>query len=144
MLIVLIAGTSYAQKELLERLCDFSWTLVFLETPHRLLDSLEDLNAVLGNREMAVARELTKIHEDIFRGTIQETLVYYQGKAPKGEITLIVSGNTEGITWSKEKLLSVIQEKLGKGEKNPSQIAKNLSLESGWSRRDIYDLMQGL
>lgn len=133
-----------ARRELLEDLKNLSWTLVFLETPHRLIQSLEDMVSILGEREIAVARELTKIHEEIFRSSIQEARDHYGEKEPKGEITLIVSGKINNDVWSEEKLLSAIQKGLQTSELSPSQLAKSLAEESGWSRRDIYDLMQGL
>lgn len=132
------------RKDFLENIKEHPWTLVFLETPHRLIQSLEDMLVVLGDREIAVARELTKLHEEIYRGTISETREHYIQYEPKGEITLIISGRGNEIVWSKEKLLLSIQEESKLGELSPTRIAKNLAEKSGWSRRDIYDLMQGL
>lgn len=133
-----------ARIDLLLLVEDLPWTLVFLETPHRLLDALEDCHSVLGDRQIAVARELTKLHEEIKRGTINQVKDYYTEKGPKGEITLIIAGREKEHLWSEKRLLEVIQEKAGEGEISPSQLAKRLAKESGWSRRDIYDLMQGL
>ena len=133
-----------ARREFLEDLKNLSWTLVFLETPHRLIQSLEDMVSILGEREIAVARELTKIHEEIFRSSILEARDHYQENKPKGEITLIVSGNGGKDVWPEEKLLSAIQEGLQTSKLSPSQLAKSLTEKSSWSRRDIYDLMQGL
>ncbi len=132
------------RKDFLENIKEHPWTLVFLETPHRLIQSLEDMLVVLGDREIAVARELTKLHEEIYRGTISETREHYIQYEPKGEITLIISGRGNETVWSKEKLLLSIQEESKLGELSPTRIAKNLAEKSGWSRRDIYDLMQGL
>ncbi|MCD4803470.1 MAG: 16S rRNA (cytidine(1402)-2'-O)-methyltransferase [Anaerolineales bacterium] len=132
------------RKDFLENIKEHPWTLVFLETPHRLIQSLEDLLVVLGDREIAVARELTKLHEEIYRGTISETREHYIQFEPKGEITLIISGRGNETVWSKEKLLLSIQEESKLGELSPTRLAKILAEKSGWSRRDIYDLMQGL
>ena len=132
------------RKDFLENIKEHPWTLVFLETPHRLIQSLEDMLVVLGNREIAVARELTKLHEEIYRGTISETREHYIQYEPKGEITLIISGRGNETVWSKEKLLLSIQEESKLGELSPTRLAKILAAKSGWSRRDIYDLMQGL
>ena len=132
-----------ARRELLDDLKDLLWTLVFLETPHRLVQSLDDMASTLGDREIAVARELTKIHEEIFRGSIPEARDHYREKEPKGEITLIVSGNVIMDIWPEEKLLSAIKEGLQTSEASPTKLAKSLAEESGWSRRNIYDLMQG-
>lgn len=132
------------RKDFLENIKEHPWTLVFLETPHRLIQSLEDMLAVLGDREIAVARELTKLHEEIYRGTISETREHYIQYEPKGEITLIISGRGNETVWPKEKLLLSIQEESKLGELSPTRLAKILAEKSGWSRRDIYDLMQGL
>jgi len=132
------------RQDLLILVKDFPWTLVFLETPHRLLNSLEDCLSILGNRQIAVARELTKLHEEIKRGLIDQVRNYYTEKEPKGEITLIIAGREKGQIWDQKRLLEVIREETGEGEISPSQLAKRLAKESGWSRSDIYDLMQEL
>jgi len=123
---------------------DLPWTLVFLETPHRLLNALEDCLPILGDRQIAVARELTKLHEEIKRGTISEVRDYYREKEPKGEITLIIAGREKDQIWDQNHLLEVIKKETDRGGSSPSQLAKKLAKESGWSRKDIYDLMQGL
>lgn len=133
-----------ARQNALEQVKDLPWTLVYLETPHRLLQSLEDCEVVLSNRQIVVARELTKMHEEIYRGTISQARDHYTAKSPKGEITLVISGNESISTWPESQLISVIQKTLQNGEISPSQLAKSLVAESGWSRRDIYDLIQGL
>ena len=132
------------RKDFLEDVKEHPWTLVFLETPHRLIQSLEDILVVLGDREIAVARELTKLHEEIFRGAISEAREHYSQYEPKGEITLIISGRGNEAVWSKEELLGALREEGKLGELSPSRLAKTLADKSGWSRRDIYDLMQGL
>jgi 16S rRNA (cytidine1402-2'-O)-methyltransferase len=63
---------------------------VALESPHRLLASLADLLAVLGDRHIAVCRELTKLHEEVFRGRISEALAHFG--EPRGEFTLVIEG----------------------------------------------------
>ena len=132
------------RKDFLEDVKEHPWTLVFLETPHRLIQSLEDMLVVLGDREIAVARELTKLHEEIFRGAISEAREHYSQNEPKGEITLIISGRGNEAVWSKEELLGALREEGKLGELSPTRLAKTLADKSGWSRRDIYDLMQGL
>lgn len=132
------------RKDFLENVKEGPWTLVFLETPHRLIQSLEDMIVVLGDREIAVARELTKLHEEIYRGTISETREHFIQFEPKGEITLVISGRGNEALWSKKELLKTIQEELKMGGLSPTRLAKTLADKSGWSRRDIYDLMQGL
>jgi len=134
---------SQARQQTLGQVKDNPWTLIFLETPHRLLKSLTDIKLVLGDREMAVARELTKLHEEIIRGSVSEMMKYYSRKEPKGEITLVISGKmTEGV-WQESRLLEEIQKRLEIGQSSPSRLAKSLAVESGWSRRDIYNLIRG-
>ncbi len=67
-------------------------TLVLYEAPHRLLATLEDCRAVLGEREAAVARELTKLHEQVLRGTLGALLEHFAATAPRGEIVLLIAG----------------------------------------------------
>ena len=135
---------SKARRDILSRVMDFSSTLIFLETPHRLLKSLDDCLAVLGNRQIAVARELTKLHEEIVRGTISHARDHFLEKGVKGEITLVIAGKSNEMKWDQEQLLSRLNETNQSGELSPSQLAKSLAEESGWSRKAIYDLMQGL
>ncbi len=132
------------RQDLLASVKDLPWTLVFLETPHRLLIALKDCLPILGDRQIAVARELTKIHEEIIRGSIGQVLDHFTGKEPKGEITLIIAGREKEQIWDQQHLLEAIKEERTQGEISPSQLAKRLAKESGWLRKDIYDLMQGL
>jgi 16S rRNA (cytidine1402-2'-O)-methyltransferase len=133
-----------ARQQLLTEVRDLPWTLVFLETPHRLVDSLRDCLAVLGDRSLAVARELTKLHEEIYRGPISQAQSHYQEKAPKGEITLVIEGKAAGEIWPESQLLAEIDRAQKSGDSSPSQVAKSLAKISGWSRSKIYDLMQTL
>ncbi len=82
-----------ARRRALQNHCDITSTLITLEAPHRLRDSLDDMLATLGDRQIAVCRELTKIHEEIFRGTITEALAYFV--SPRGEFTLVLEGKKE-------------------------------------------------
>ncbi|MSQ25699.1 MAG: 16S rRNA (cytidine(1402)-2'-O)-methyltransferase [Dehalococcoidia bacterium] len=84
--------TAGARRRLLESLRDQHRTLVAFEAPHRLRAALADIAAVLGDRPIAVARELTKLHEEIFRGSAQQALAHFT--RPRGEITLVIAGGT--------------------------------------------------
>ncbi len=66
-------------------------TLIVYEAPHRLLDTLADMAAILGNRYAVVAREVTKLHEEFLGGSLEELLVHFDAHAPRGEITLLVT-----------------------------------------------------
>ncbi|MGA7194026.1 MAG: 16S rRNA (cytidine(1402)-2'-O)-methyltransferase [Anaerolineales bacterium] len=128
------------RKKFLERVADLPYTLIFLEAPHRLLDSLKDLEMILGNREVAVARELTKLHEEIWRGMLSQAQVHF--KEPRGEFVLVVSGQLSMINneWSKEKLLVKIKKEIASG-KSSKDISSELAELSGWKKRDIYRLI---
>lgn len=115
------------------------YTLIFLETPHRLIDALDDLLAVLGNRRIAVARELTKLHEEIFRGTINEARERFQRDVPRGEFTLVVEGHTAAASgpWQETQIEDALREGLASGLPI-AKLAALLSEQSGVSRREIY------
>jgi len=83
------------RKRLLESLAGEHRTLVFFESPHRVLKTLATVRETLGNRRIAVCRELTKFHEEIFRGNITEAIAHLN--EPRGEFTIVVEGtNAEG------------------------------------------------
>jgi 16S rRNA (cytidine1402-2'-O)-methyltransferase len=115
------------------------YTLIFLESPHRLLASLNDLASSLGNRQIAVARELTKLHEEIWRGNITAAIEHLTGNEPRGEFTLVVAGrsNNRDPKWTKDEILAAIHSGLKRGD-SPSALAKRLAQESGWERKGIY------
>ena len=128
------------RKKFLERVADLPYTLLFLETPHRLLDSLEDLQATLGDRLIAIARELTKLHEEIWRGMLSQARGHF--KEPRGEFVLVVSGQPSDVNkeWSKEKLLAKIKKEIASG-KSSRDISSELAEQSGWKKRDVYRLI---
>jgi 16S rRNA (cytidine1402-2'-O)-methyltransferase len=78
------------RRKLLRQIAPMADTLVAFESPHRLRESLTDMLNALGDRRIAACRELTKIHEEIFRGTIAEALQYFA--VPRGEYTLVIEG----------------------------------------------------
>ena len=81
-----------ARKTALTALAAIPSTLVFYEAPHRLLDTLADMHAVLGEREAAVARELTKLHEQCVRGSLSQIIAHFEKTAPRGECVILVHG----------------------------------------------------
>jgi 16S rRNA (cytidine1402-2'-O)-methyltransferase len=117
----------------------YPYTLIFLETPHRLEEALEDLQAILGDRPAAVARELTKIHEEVYRGTLGQARAHFHQNEPRGEFTLVVGGaqSQSSGPWGEEQLLQALREGLAAGRPQ-SQLAGEVAAKSGWERRDIY------
>jgi 16S rRNA (cytidine1402-2'-O)-methyltransferase len=92
-----LPARSGARRKALEALSAESGTLIFYEAPHRILEALEDVEAVLGARQVVVARELTKIHEEFLRGTASEVRAQLAARpSVKGEITLLVGKASAG------------------------------------------------
>ncbi|MFH2048943.1 MAG: 16S rRNA (cytidine(1402)-2'-O)-methyltransferase [bacterium] len=87
-----LPNKSGARKTRLGKLIDFPHTLIFFESPHRIVKSLNDILEVFGDRRACVAREITKLHEQFIRGTISEILNIL-GKTAKGEIVIVVEGS---------------------------------------------------
>lgn len=133
---------SSSKKSLLQEVKRLPATLIFLETPHRLQDTLHHMKEILGHRKIALAREMTKIHEEILRGTLPEIAEHFETQEPRGEFTLVVEGATdENLKWSKEQLITELKLQKARGTKRPSRIAKDLAKISGWPRRTVYDLL---
>jgi 16S rRNA (cytidine1402-2'-O)-methyltransferase len=86
------------RTRLLTSLTGEARTIVAFEAPHRLLAALEDIKDALGDRFMAVTRELTKVHEEVARGTVSEIIEHFQNNPPRGELTLVIEGAAEG-SW---------------------------------------------
>ena len=133
------------RKALFSQVEHLPYTLIFLESPHRVLDSLTDMQAFLGDREVAAARELTKVYEQVVRGRISQVLAHFVETEPRGEFVLIVHGQTTdsyGEAWSEQELLAAIQDSLKDG-RPAKEIAAELAQKSGWARRVIYKMMLG-
>jgi 16S rRNA (cytidine1402-2'-O)-methyltransferase len=129
------------RRRMLAGVAELPYTLVFLETPHRLLEALEDLQSVLGDRQSAVARELTKLHEEVFRGPLSAARAHFTDQPPRGEFSLVLAGCSQPAQrWSEECLRQALEE-AREGSETPSQAARRLAAESGWPRSEIYTLL---
>ena len=130
------------RKKTLTEISAQPYTLIFLESPHRLLDSLEDILATLGNRQICIAREMTKLYEEYFRGDIAEAIAYFKSKEPRGEFTLVIEGKKkeEKVMWTEEELLKAIKKELKKN-KSAKEISAELAESSGWNKKEIYNLI---
>lgn len=85
---------SKKRRDLLKELEEVRETLIFYESPHRISETLKDVYEVLGNREIVLSRELTKVYEEVLRGKVSEILNQIGGRTLKGEMTLVISGRT--------------------------------------------------
>jgi 16S rRNA (cytidine1402-2'-O)-methyltransferase len=111
-------------------------TLVLFESPHRIEASLQDMLEIWGDRQISVCRELTKIYEEIYRGTLSQAAEHFT--APRGEFTLVVAGKTEE---NKVEINSVIEKQLADMKKAgiPSREAiGQIAEETGLSRKELY------
>jgi 16S rRNA (cytidine1402-2'-O)-methyltransferase len=112
-------------------------TLIFFESPHRIVETLHDLGAALPGRSVAVTRELTKLHEEVLRGTSEEIAAQLASRASvKGEITLVVGPPLDDEPVSEAELDGAIADALSAmpASKAASEVAKRFSL----NRADIY------
>ncbi|MEG0571374.1 MAG: 16S rRNA (cytidine(1402)-2'-O)-methyltransferase [Oscillospiraceae bacterium] len=114
-------------------------TMIFYEAPHKLVSTLTDMKKYFGNRNIALARELTKIYEQVLHFTIDDAIKYYEQTKPKGEFVLIV----EGAAVPKEEEISIDEAvsmaiKLIKDGEKATQAAKIIAKQSGHKKSDIY------
>lgn len=119
-------------------------TLIFYEAPHRLLNTLSFLLDNLGDRSIAACRELTKLHEEIFRGSITDSINYFTENRPRGEFVLVISGKSdEEIKTEKESQwidLSIEEhlEKVMSEGINKKEAIKLVAKERGLAKKDVY------
>jgi len=132
-----------ARRKALEEQITATKTLVFYEAPHRVLEMLRDVRDILGDREVVVAREVTKIHEEFLRGPLSKLLERAKGKTIRGEITLLVGGASPGETRPASPLIKPEIEKL-MAERGLDERAalKAAAKARGISRSEAYRLLQ--
>ena len=130
-----------ARQAHLEGLRQETRTLVFYESPHRLREMLTDLGHNFGmDRPLVLARELTKLHEEFWRGTIAAALTHYQDHNPQGEYTIVVEGTViEPLAWSEAQLQDELKRLLSQGLSR-SDACRHLAAASQRSRRELYQL----
>jgi 16S rRNA (cytidine1402-2'-O)-methyltransferase len=124
------------------QIANLTCTLIFLETPHRIVDSLEDILAVLGDRRICVAREMTKLHEEYWRGTVGGAIEHFKSKDARGEFTLVIEGRgkVESGKWEEDELLKAVKKGLKAG-KSAKELSAELAELSGWSKKEVYALV---
>lgn len=132
------------KRKVLEEIRDYRETIIIYEAPHRLKKTMEIIVEVLGNRNIAICRELTKLHEEIYRGTIKEAIEYYNENQPRGEYVLIISGKSnEDIErekkskWDHLTVQDHILDYMTKGFTKKEAI-KLTAKERGISKSEVY------
>ena len=128
------------QKPYFEQMNKAKATSIFYEAPHRLSKTLQTLASVLPvERQIVAARELTKIHEEFVRGTIQEVSEYFENNAPRGEFVILVSPNTEApkqLSWP--ELIKLVDGLVDQG-KSKKDASKEVAKEHHVSKNELYD-----
>ncbi len=125
-----------SRQRLINTVANESGTIVILESPHRLLATLNDLLLVLGDRRIAVCRELTKLHEEVFRGRISQSIEHFS--EPRGEFTLVIEGKERK---NKPQLTEDIKRQLHQMRLSGATAREaivRVAGETGLSRKEIY------
>ena len=132
------------RNPVIEELKDIRDTIIIYEAPHRLLSTLEFLLENLGDRKISACRELTKLHEEIYRNSISRTIEYFSENRPRGEFVLVIEGKTDEkikaekeALWSdltiEEHLIKIIETGIDKKE-----AIKIVSKERGLPKKEVY------
>ena len=131
------------RREHLQSLIGDTHTLIFYEAPHKLLDTLKDMAAAFGaDRRISLCREMTKIHEQVFRTTLQEAVQYYRENTPKGEFVLILEGAQKPvepeITFEQavEEASRLVQSGI-----RATDAAKQVSAHTPFKKSEIYSAL---
>lgn len=131
---------SSEQKTFFEQMNDAKATSIFYEAPHRLAKTLQTLASVLPpDRQIVAARELTKIHEEFVRGTVEEVADYFKNNAPRGEFVILVSPNTEvpkQLSWP--ELIELVNQLVAQGKSKKDAI-KEVAKQHNVSKNELYD-----
>jgi 16S rRNA (cytidine1402-2'-O)-methyltransferase len=136
-----------ALQDLLSAVADEPYTLLAYESPNRLVETLRVIMETLGDRPIAVARELSKVYEEFRRGPASAVLAHFEQVEPRGEITLVIGGAdsvpTQGSRWDEARVIEALRARLSAGDARSSAV-KAVARDSGWERRTVYDLSLAL
>lgn len=125
------------RRKTLEELSLEKRTLVFYEAPHRIIETLKDMYDIFGNRNIAVFKEITKLHEEVFRGTLEKVISEIEGSTIAGEFVILIEGKGEKGVSLEDALKEVTSlMKKGKGRKEAVSI---VSEAYGLSKKELYD-----
>jgi 16S rRNA (cytidine1402-2'-O)-methyltransferase len=116
------------------------YTLVFFEAPHRLLATLADMEQILGDRPLVLAKEMTKLYEQVTRGSLSSVLSGLREEKIRGEYTLVVAGSKKGEERDKvdEEMEGIIDHMLKAGKMSVKDMARKISVEAGLDYRRAY------
>lgn len=133
-----LSANKKERKSALQKLVNEERTMVFYEAPHKLQATLKDMYEILGDRGIALVREITKIHEEVIRTTLSDIQSKYDDEKPRGEFVIIIDGKaeeTEEITF--EKAVEMAKKLMADGM-SVNAAAKEISATTPFKKGDIY------
>jgi 16S rRNA (cytidine1402-2'-O)-methyltransferase len=131
------------RKHLLESMAGEAATLIFYEAPHRILEALDDIAAVMGNRKIVAARELTKMYEEVLRGTAAEIhRSLAERESIRGEFVILIGKSLEPAPMPDVPIEDMIELLIGAGV-DRMEAMKTVARERGLSKREVYKLISG-
>jgi 16S rRNA (cytidine1402-2'-O)-methyltransferase len=137
-----LPSRSGKRKQFLSTLMEEAKTLVLYESPKRLIESLRDIGEVLGDRNVVVLREMTKVFEEIMRGTVGEVINRLQERVVKGEVTLVIGGREKiSSLFSDEEILAKFEELWKSSGSSRRDIIEKIAKELGIPKKRVYRLV---
>lgn len=133
-----LPAKSAQRQKTLQDLKQEERTLIFFESPHRLIDTLQDIEAIFGERPLVIGRELTKMHEEVLRGSASELRVQLRTRAIKGEVALLVGGAPTPVSSTEQPPLAADIRYLRSQGLTLKEIAQTLGEQRGISKREVY------
>lgn len=136
-----------SRKEHLEAVANEDRTMIFYEAPHKLRKTLSDFSKVFGSdRRVALCRELTKVHEEVWRTTLGEAAAHYREKEPRGEFVLVIEGRERPTVQEEEYTLeeaAALAKELAAGGLSASEAAKQAAQQTGFKKSQLYSALLG-
>jgi 16S rRNA (cytidine1402-2'-O)-methyltransferase len=130
-----------ARQKLLTQVRSELRTLVCFEAPHRLVAALGDILSICGDRQIVVASEMTKMFEEVWRGTVSASLAHYQKEPPRGEFTLVLAGAADDgeQAWAEARVRQALTESIRSGSSRRDAVVQ-VAKACGWPKREVYRL----
>ena len=130
------------RRQFLSALRDETETMVFYESPKRLTKSLRDIGEIFGDRNVVIAREMTKVFEEIMRGTVREVLNGIQGRVVKGEVTIVIGGKENApLSFSDDEILAKFKELMKGSVASRRDIIEKVAKQLGIPKKKVYRLV---
>ena len=131
------------RRRCIEKLAGDEHTLIFYEAPHKLIYTLKDMLEYFGDRRISLCRELTKIHEEVFRTTLAQAVEYYEANKPKGEFVLVIEGAKEDELCPAENIEEALEQVKALVEKGMrgADACREIAKATGFSKGELYGLL---